>query len=185
MKSLPYELNIREPSFEIRIRTKSEVELAELERVARNVLSTGESHDEMLLFRYSIPDFLRQDREFLKALHRYEQKYPTTLTIDFNLRLTRNLELKVDGSALEYTLGKDQIERARTKIKASLPDETEEVFVVSRGNVSRSTLEPIAEALRKAVDTVKIEHRDTDLDEVVRIVLFCFGGPGIEFQMLT
>ena len=180
---LPYEITIKEPNVEIVIRTKSEKTLTQLHGIAREYLSREEL-DDLPFFRFNIPRFLQKDRRLIRWMTRYDEKYASSKMLDFTLALTKNVELSGEGSNVEFTLTRDAIQRGRTRLDASLPEKTEEVLIVSRGNVAEEQLEPLVEHVRTRVRSVHSEHRQSDLDDVVRIVVFCYGGPGTEFEMI-
>ena len=169
----PYEYTLRQPGIELTVRTSTVRDLTRTHLRATQIIEATHSYDDEPFIRYNVPHFLTRDQRFLKRLARYERKYPDLKVIDFSIPLTPNVRLDTSRAGVTCSLSDEQIGKARTRVAASMPEHTSELWIITLGNLSESEANRLAEPLGLR-DRIRLEHRETDLDDILRIVVFCF-----------
>ena len=170
---LPYEYTLRQPDIELTVRTKTATQLSKAHNEAKRLMRRMHSSwEEEPYLRYHLPNFLVHNKLFLKRMARYERKYPDLKTIDFSVPLVANVRIDASEAGISFSLSEEQAAKARTRITASMPEHTCEVLIATYGNVPEDEARRISNL--RSPTRVGFEHRHSDLDDFLRVVVFCF-----------
>jgi hypothetical protein len=170
---LPYEFTLRRPGVEITVRTENVNQLSNTHSRAHHLLEALGVAEETPYLRYHLPSFLVRDKAVLKRMARYEKKYPDLTTIDFSIPLIPHVCIDESEAGVSFTLSDEQIIKARTRVAATMPKHARELWIITHGNLTEAEARRFVEPL-SLTERIGFEHHETDLDDILRIVIFCF-----------